>query len=39
MQYESKILGLAVKRGVGSEPETALAGFPHHSFLNFICPN
>jgi DNA mismatch repair protein MutS len=28
----SKILGIVLtKRGAGSETETALAGFPHHS--------
>jgi DNA mismatch repair protein MutS len=33
----SKILGITLtKRGAGSETETALAGFPHHSINNYL---
>lgn len=33
----SKILGIVLtKRGAGSETETALAGFPHHSLNNYL---
>jgi DNA mismatch repair protein MutS len=33
----SKILGIALtKRGAGSETETALAGFPHHSINTYL---
>src|SRR6478609_9321742 len=33
----SKILGITLtKRGAGSAPETALAGFPHHSLDNYL---
>ncbi|MES2733826.1 MAG: DNA mismatch repair protein MutS [Bacteroidota bacterium] len=33
----SKILGITLtKRGSGSESETALAGFPHHSLDNYL---
>ena len=33
----SKILGIVLtKRGAGSETETALAGFPHHSMNTYL---
>jgi DNA mismatch repair protein MutS len=33
----SKILGITLtKRGAGSETETALAGFPHHSINTYL---
>jgi DNA mismatch repair protein MutS len=33
----SKILGIVLtKRGAGSETETALAGFPHHSLNTYL---